>query len=60
MRDAALRNGIRLSTSIFNVLKSLRITLDLKNTTKFAGSRGMRPDTVNGLALAASKGGRWV
>ena len=36
------------------------LTLDLKNTTKFAGSRGISPDAVNGLALAASKGGRWV
>ena len=62
MCDAALRDGIRLNTGIFDVSKNFRLTLDLKNMTKFAGSRGMSPDTINGLALAASKGGpldRW-
>lgn len=44
----------------FRLVNKFRLTLDLKNTTKFAGSRGINPDTVNGLALAASKGGTWV
>lgn len=51
---------IRFSASSFNRLSNNYRTLDLKNTTKLAGSRGISPETVNGLALAASSGGRWV
>ena len=41
-------------------LASYRLTVDLKNMTRFAGSRGISPDKVSGLTLAESKGDRWV
>ena len=33
----------------------VRRTLDLKKTTKFVGSKGISPATVNGIVSAASK-----
>lgn len=63
MGDAALKKTRIGETHSVQYEQSRRLdnvscTLDLKNTTKVAGSKGMSPDTVNGLALAASKGGR--